>query len=119
MKKQREWKVTHHFLNPRREEIEFHTRKEDAIQSARSMETNDYEDEQYSEIENVRTGRRGSRRWGRRRIIWQPNAAAKDVPISIPNLITDTGIQLAFVLTDAVKPLSPPAIAVLEEKRGK
>jgi hypothetical protein len=95
MKRSKDWKVVHHHENPKREEIEFFSRQADAVRSVRAMESKDWEDSQYSTVENVRTGCRGSRRWGRRKISWTQGEPARGISPS-PREITEGHTQLAF-----------------------
>jgi hypothetical protein len=99
MTKNRDWKVTHHFAN-KQPFIEFYSRRADAVRTVKEMESANFNDEQYSEIENVRTGCRGSRRWGRRRILWtqaEPSRGPFPSPKDTPG-----GLQLSFGVVEQV-----------------
>jgi hypothetical protein len=112
MKKTREWKVIHHHLNPRREELEYFARRADAERAVRAMETKDFDDEQYSEIVNVRTGQHGSRRWGKRKLTWDPDPDPKLISIFPDPRENSEGLQLAFAVggLPEPEPLQPETI---------
>jgi hypothetical protein len=99
MKKERDWKVTHHFAN-KPPEIEWFSRRSDAVRAVSQMESSDFNDEQFSEIENVRTGWKGKRSWGRRKILWDKVEPARG---SFPSPLEKSGgLQLSLGVADPV-----------------
>ncbi len=102
MTKEKDWHVTHHYLNPRREIEEFFSRRSDAVRAVVAMELTDFEDEQYSTIENVRTGLKGSKRWGHRRITWTPPKNPTPLPPARDK--GDGRTQLAFQVSGLPEP---------------
>jgi hypothetical protein len=104
MKKPKVWQVTHHYTDPRREEIETYSRRADAVRSVKEMENANFNDDQYSEIENLVTGVKGSRRWGKRSIQWSKIQAD---PISGPfprAKASAGGVQLGFATAVTAEP---------------